>query len=56
MQKPFHLKIILLLFLSNIIAQDDVELEKYGFIDIRTDSMNVPFFIDGFYVGNHPLK
>mgnify|MGYP006105777403 CR=1 FL=1 len=56
MQKPFHLEIILLLFLSNIIAQDNIELEKYGFIDIRTDSMNVPFFIDGFYVGNHPLK
>ena len=38
-------------------AQDnDEELDVYGFIDIKTDSMNVPFFIDGYYVGNHPLK
>jgi|TARA_B110000438_G_scaffold65177_1_gene65759 hypothetical protein len=56
MQKPFHLMIVVILFLSGLIAQNDIELEKYGFIDIRTDSMNVPFFIDGFYVGNHPLK
>lgn len=40
-----------------MLAQDkDEELEAYGFIEIKTDSMNVPFFIDGYYVGNHPLK
>jgi len=37
-------------------AQSDNDLKKYGFIKIETDSMDVPFFIDGYYVGNHPLK
>ena len=48
----------ILLFLSgNILVGDQKdELLKYGFIEIKTDSLNVPFFIDGFYVGNHPLS
>ena len=33
----------------------DKDLNNYGFLDIKTDSMNVPFFVDGYYVGNHPL-
>lgn len=41
---------------NQIIAQENGEIDEFGFIDIKTDSMNVPFFIDGFYVGNHPLK
>ncbi len=49
--------IINILFCSvQIIAQENGEIDEFGFIDIKTDSMNVPFFIDGFYVGNHPLK
>ena len=52
--------IIILVMVSSfnlMLAQDnDEELEAYGFIEIKTDSMNVPFFIDGYYVGNHPLK
>ena len=48
--------LVAILFTSTIFCQDDKELEEYGFISIKTDSMNVPFFIDGFYVGNHPLK
>ena len=49
--------IISILFCSvQIIAQENGEIDEFGFIDIKTDSMNVPFFIDGFYVGNHPLK
>jgi len=49
--------IISILFCSNqIIAQENGEIDEFGFIDIKTDSMNVPFFVDGFYVGNHPLK
>ena len=52
------LKVIInILFCSvQIIAQENGEIDEFGFIDIKTDSMNVPFFIDGFYVGNHPLK
>ncbi len=49
--------IISILFCSNqIIAQENGEIDEFGFIDIKTDSMNVPFFVDGFYVGNHPLE
>jgi len=49
--------IISIFFCSvQIIAQENGEIDEFGFIDIKTDSMNVPFFIDGFYVGNHPLK
>lgn len=31
-------------------------MNKFGFLDIKTDSMNVPFFVDGYFVGTHPLK
>lgn len=46
----------ILLFSGNILIGDQKDdILKYGFIDIKTDSLDVPFFIDGFYVGNHPL-
>lgn len=46
----------ILFFTGNILIGDQKDdLLKYGFIDIKTDSLDVPFFIDGFYVGNHPL-
>lgn len=46
----------ILLFSGNILIGDQKDdLLKYGFINIKTDSLDVPFFIDGFYVGNHPL-
>ena len=53
-----HIKwvLVILFLLSPIFGDDGNELQQYGFIEIKTDSMNVPFFIDGFYVGNHPLK
>ena len=56
MESIFKNSLVAILFASTIFCQDDKELEEYGFIAIKTDSMNVPFFIDGFYVGNHPLK
>ena len=37
-------------------AQTNEDIQKFGFIKIETDSMDVSFFVDGFYVGNHPLK
>ena len=50
-------KILVILFILNpIFGDNDVDLQQYGFIEIKTDSMDVPFFIDGFYVGNHPLS
>tara|TARA_Y200000002_G_C22680773_1_gene663977 strand:- start:2818 stop:3243 length:426 start_codon:yes stop_codon:yes gene_type:complete len=54
----WHIKKILvsLLLLHPIFGDNDVDLQQYGFIEIKTDSMDVPFFIDGFYVGNHPLS
>ena len=53
-----HIKKILvsLLLLHPIFGDNDLDLQQYGFIEIKTDSMDVPFFIDGFYVGNHPLS
>ena len=56
MQKVFYILIAVLFSISVLQAQSEDDLESFGFIDIKTDSMNVPFFVDGFYVGNHPLK
>ena len=56
MERAIHLLISILLLFSGLQAQDKGELEEFGFINIKTDSMDVPFFVDGFYVGNHPLK
>ncbi len=39
----------------SIFAQNIEEITKFGFLDIKTDSMDVPFFVDGYYVGKHPL-
>ena len=54
----WHIKkiLVILFILHPIFGDDDVDLQQYGFIEIKTDSMDVPFFIDGFYVGNHPLS
>ncbi|MDP6170219.1 MAG: hypothetical protein QF780_09445 [Candidatus Marinimicrobia bacterium] len=56
MERSIMTILVILISLGPILAQDNEELEEYGFIEIKTDSMNVPFFIDGYYVGNHPLK
>ena len=56
MERAIHFLISILLFISGLHAQVENELEEFGFIGIKTDSMDVPFFVDGFYVGNHPLK
>ena len=56
MERAIHLLISILLLITGLQAQDKDDLEEFGFIDIKTDSMDVPFFVDGFYVGIHPLK
>ena len=56
MERAIHLLISILLLITGLQAQDKDDLEEFGFINIKTDSMDVPFFVDGFYVGNHPLK
>jgi len=56
MERAIHLLISILILITGLQAQDKDDLEEFGFIDIKTDSMDVPFFVDGFYVGNHPLK
>ncbi|MGY8763541.1 MAG: hypothetical protein ACKVLE_02275 [Fidelibacterota bacterium] len=55
MQKVFLVLFGLLFSISLLQAQSVDDLESFGFIEIKTDSMNVSFFIDGYYVGNHPL-
>ncbi|SVB49530.1 uncharacterized protein METZ01_LOCUS202384 [marine metagenome] len=37
-------------------AQQKSDMAKFGFLDIKTDSMEVPFYIDGVFVGKHPLN
>ena len=55
--KIFYQLTFLIIFNTSIlVGNQENELLKYGFIDIKTDSLDVPFFIDGFYVGNHPLS
>ena len=43
-------------FCSTVFSQEINDMNKFGFLDIKTDSMNVPFFVDGYFVGTHPLK
>ena len=47
---------ITIFFYSTIFSQENNDMNKFGFLDIKTDSMNVPFFVDGYFVGTHPLK
>ena len=47
---------ITIFFCSTIFSQENEDMNKFGFLDIKTDSMNVPFFVDGYFVGTHPLK
>jgi len=56
MEKIILILLVNILSFDKLYAQDKNELNEYGFIDIKTDSMDVPFFVDGYYVGNHPLK
>ena len=39
-----------------VIKLSVIFMEKFGFIDLKTDSMNVPFYVDGIFVGKNPLK
>jgi len=48
--------LIILFIFSSLIAQKSKDMEKFGFIDLKTDSMNVPFYVDGIFVGKNPLK
>jgi len=52
----YQLTFLIIFNTSVLVGNQENELLKYGFIDIKTDSLDVPFFIDGFYVGNHPLS
>ena len=47
---------VLVCLIENSIAQNRRDIEKFGFIDLRTDSMQVPFYVDGIFIGKHPLK
>ena len=37
-------------------SQQKDDMAKFGFVDLKTDSMEVPFYIDGVFVGKHPLN
>ena len=58
MYRNIYIKIIsFCFFLVDIsFGQKSRDMEKFGFIDLRTDSMQVPFYIDGVYIGKNPLK
>ncbi len=56
MKCSFSIYVTAFLIFNLLISQNNPDLETYGFIDIKTDSMDVAFFIDGIFVGTHPLK
>jgi len=51
-----YIAIIVLLVVESTSGQKSRDLEKFGFIDIKTDSMQVPFYIDGIFIGKHPIN
>ena len=56
MEKTILLIVTLALNIQILKSQDNKDIQNFGFINIQTDSLDVPFFIDGYYIGNHPLK
>jgi hypothetical protein len=56
MPRSLILAISVLFGSGRVIAPAPRGVDEFGFIDMFTDSMNVPFFVDGFYVGIHPLS
>jgi len=56
MEKRFLILFTLILSYSTVLAQESSDIKSFGFIDIKTDSLDVPLFVDGYYVGTHPLK
>ena len=56
MEKTTNILIGLIFSLTVMYAQNEKDINKFGFIEIKTDSMNVAFFVDGYFVGNHPLN
>ena len=53
-----NIKILIGFFIflkSYAISDSNGDFNKFGFLEIKTDSMNVPFFVDGYYIGSHPL-
>ena len=48
--------IIGFLLVESASAQKSRDMEKFGFINIKTDSMQVPFYIDGIFIGKHPIN
>ncbi len=56
MKYPFSIYVITVFISSLLNGRNNPDLDSYGFIDIKTDSMDVAFFIDGIFVGTHPLK
>jgi len=56
MNKLYYFLYIYIFTISILSSQTNSDYDTYGFIEIKTDSMDVPFFIDGVFVGKHPLK
>ena len=56
--KLYHhlILIIVVFFCASILhGESKKDIDKYGFIKLKTDSTDVPFYIDGVYVGKNPL-
>lgn len=56
MYKIFLIPFFMYGLISFAHAQQKDDMAKFGFIDLKTDSMEVPFYIDGVFVGKHPLN
>ena len=56
MYKIFLIPFFMYGLISFAHAQQKDDMDKFGFIDLKTDSMEVPFYIDGVFVGKHPLN
>ena len=56
MFRYIYIIIIALLLIESASSQKSRDMEKFGFIDIKTDSMQVPFYIDGIFIGKHPIN
>lgn len=56
MYRILIIQFLIIGFISIGRAQQKNDMAKFGFVDLKTDSMEVPFYIDGVFVGKHPLN
>jgi len=55
MLSPLKYILLILMIATQAWSQNESDIENFGFIEIKTDSMDVPLFVDGIFIGTHPL-